>query len=195
MTTAQGGDDSGLTESLKPMKTLNVCHLGKYYPPASGGIETHVRTLALAQAALGANVRVFCVNHQAGPTVVEDDGPVEVTRFGRLFSALKLDVCPELIKSIRNVEADILHLQVPNPTMILAVLAARPRQPLVVTYQSDVVVQKLRAASMPPVGSPRPDRPMRRPPSVGKSTPRREPVPMRRRLHRRATFVSRVVRC
>ena len=151
MTTAQGGDDSGLTESLKPMKTLNVCHLGKYYPPASGGIETHVRTLALAQAALGANVRVFCVNHQAGPTVVEDDGPVEVTRFGRLFSALKLDVCPELIKSIRNVEADILHLQVPNPTMILAVLAARPRQPLVVTYQSDVVVQKLRAVVFRPL--------------------------------------------
>ena len=151
MTTAQGGDDAGLTESLKPMKTLNVCHLGKYYPPASGGIETHVRTLALAQAALGANVQVFCVNHQEGPTVVENDGPVEVTRFGRLFSALKIDVCPELIKSIRNVDADILHLQVPNPTMILAVLAARPRQPIVVTYQSDVVVQKLRALVFRPL--------------------------------------------
>ena len=133
------------------MKKLNICHLGKYYPPASGGIETHVRTLARAQAALGPNVRVFCVNHQAGPTVVEEDGPVEVTRFGRIGSALKLDFCPELIKALRNVEADILHLQVPNPTMILAVLAARPRQPLVVTYQSDVVVQKLRALVFRPL--------------------------------------------
>jgi glycosyltransferase involved in cell wall biosynthesis len=133
------------------MKSLTVCHLGKYYPPAPGGIETHVRTLARAQAALGATVRVVCVNHKAGPTGVEHDGPVEVIRLGRLGSALKLDFCPGLHRILRRVEADILHLQVPNPTMILALLAARPRQPLVVTYQSDVVVQKLRAAVFRPL--------------------------------------------
>jgi glycosyltransferase involved in cell wall biosynthesis len=133
------------------MKNLQVCHLGKYYPPAPGGIETHVRTLARAQADLGARVRVFCVNHQEGPTVVEPDGAVEVTRFGRFVSAAKLDFCPELIRALRRVEADILHMQVPNPTMILALLAARPRTPLVVTYQSDVVNQKLRAALFRPL--------------------------------------------
>jgi rhamnosyl/mannosyltransferase len=130
---------------------LTVCHLGKYYPPAPGGIETHVRVLARAQADLGVKARVFCINHEAGPTVEEQDGPVEVTRFGRVGSALKLDFCPELVARLRRVEADILHLQVPNPTMILALLAARPRPPLVVTYQSDVVVQKLRAAAFRPL--------------------------------------------
>src|SRR5262245_61916432 len=54
----------------KPMKALRVCHLGKYYPPAAGGIETHVRTLARAQAGLGASVRVYCINHRRGPTIV-----------------------------------------------------------------------------------------------------------------------------
>jgi hypothetical protein len=43
---------------------LRVGHLGKFYPPASGGMETHLRTLA--QAALGANVHVLCVNHRDG---------------------------------------------------------------------------------------------------------------------------------
>lgn len=133
------------------MTTLRVCHLGKYYPPAPGGIETHVRTLALAQAEQGASVRVFCVNHESGPTVVERDGPVEVTRFARKAAAAKLDVCPELVEGLKRVEADILHMQVPNPTMILALLMARPRIPLVVTYQSDVIRQKLRAALFRPI--------------------------------------------
>lgn len=127
------------------MTSLRVCHLSKYYPPAAGGIETHVRTLALAQAELGAEVRVFCVNHEGGPTKVERDGPVEVTRFGRWASLAKIDACPELPGALARVEADVLHMQVPNPTMMLALLAARPRVPLVVTYQSDVIRQRLRA--------------------------------------------------
>jgi glycosyltransferase involved in cell wall biosynthesis len=133
------------------MKPLRICHLGKYYPPAPGGIETHVQTIARAQAELGASVRVFCVNHGKGPTVVEQDGPVEVTRFGRIGSALKIDACPGLMGALRKVEADILHLQVPNPTMILALLAARPKTPLVVSYHSDIIHQRLRGALFRPL--------------------------------------------
>ena len=113
---------------------LRVCHLGKYYPPAPGGIETHVRTLAQSQADLGTTVRVFCVNHKSGPTVFEQDGQVTVTRFGRPGSAAKIDVCPGLVAALRAVETDIIHLQTPNPTMVLALLLARPEAPLVVTY-------------------------------------------------------------
>jgi rhamnosyl/mannosyltransferase len=64
---------------------------------------------------------------------------------------MKLDFCPQVVDALRRVKADVLHMQVPNPTMILALLAARPRPPLVVTYQSDVVVQKLRAAVFRPL--------------------------------------------
>lgn len=130
---------------------LRICHLGKYYPPAPGGIETHTRTLARAQAELGADVQVYCVNHQPGPTVVEPDGPVAVTRFRRAASAAKLDVCPDLVRGLARVEADVLHMQVPNPTMILALLMARPPTPLVVTYQSDLVRQRLSAALFRPL--------------------------------------------
>lgn len=131
--------------------SLRVCHLGKFYPPAPGGIETHVRTLARAQADLGAKVRVFCVNHEPGPTVVERDGEVEVTRFARAASLAKLDFCPELVPALRRVEADVLHLQVPNPTMIVALLRSATRLPLVVTYQSDLVRQRVLGPLFRPV--------------------------------------------
>ena len=133
------------------MGTLRVCHLGKYYPPAPGGIESHVRTLAQAQAGMGMEVRVLCVNHEAGPTVVEHDGPVKVTRLGRSAAVAKLDVCPDLGARLARVEADILHLHVPNPTMILGLLWVRPGTPIVVTYHSDVVRQRVLGPLFRPV--------------------------------------------
>ncbi len=132
------------------MSSLRVCHLGKYYPPAPGGIETNVRILARAQAALGLDVTVYCVNHAGRKTVVERDGRVEVVRFGRAARLDKLDICPGLSAALRKVEADVLHMHVPNPTMILALLAARPPQPVVVTYQSDIIRQQIRGALFRP---------------------------------------------
>jgi glycosyltransferase involved in cell wall biosynthesis len=124
---------------------LRVCHLGKYYPPAAGGIETNVRILARAQADLGMDVTVLCVNHRRGPTSVEQDGPVTVTRCRRLARVDKFDVCPGLAAMLSSVEADVLHLHVPNPTMIVALLQSRHPAPVVVTYQSDIIRQRVRA--------------------------------------------------
>src|SRR5262245_2992375 len=58
--TAHDNRSSGDTSAGK---RLSVCHLGKFYPPAPGGIETHVRTLARAQARMGMDVSVLCINH------------------------------------------------------------------------------------------------------------------------------------
>jgi rhamnosyl/mannosyltransferase len=133
------------------MAPLCVCHLGKYYPPAPGEIETYVRILARAQADLGMRVSVYCVNHEQGTRSVEKDGPVEVVRFRRAMRLDKLDVCPGLSADLKRVEADVLHLHVPNPTMILALLAAKPPQPVVVTYQSDIIRQRVRGFLFRPV--------------------------------------------
>lgn len=137
---------------------LRVCHLAKFYPPAPGGIESHVRTLARAQAELGATVRVVCVNHRDGlgrdvtweplartATVEEWDGPVRVTRLGKWGNLARLDICPELSSALRGLrgEADVLHLHAPNPTMTLALAAVAPAGRLVVTHHSDVVRQRL----------------------------------------------------
>ena len=145
---------------------LRVCHLGKFYPPAAGGMESHLQTLARAQAALGADVQVLCVNHRnrsgrdvtwetltSTPTVEDLDGPVRVTRIGRRATVARLELCmelPWLLSSLQHSGVDVLHLHVPNPTMLLPLAAVRQRVPLVITYQSDVVLQKRLAHLMRP---------------------------------------------
>jgi rhamnosyl/mannosyltransferase len=114
-------------------------------------METHVRTLAQAQAELGVSVRVVCVQHEALATAEERDGSVPVTRVARLASLRKFDVCPELPSILSRVEADLFHVQVPNPTMIVALLAARRRIPIVVTYQSDHIRQRILGPAFRPI--------------------------------------------
>lgn len=139
-------------------RALRICHLGKYYPPAPGGFETHLQTLAQTQAALGATVRVVCVNHadahggdvtwrpfQPTRTVAENDGRVHVLRVGRVASLARLDLCPDLLNVLRRLlrqGTDIIHLHTPNPTMLLALAAMRSPAALVVTHHSDVVRQR-----------------------------------------------------
>jgi glycosyltransferase involved in cell wall biosynthesis len=140
-------------------QVLKVVHLGKYYPPSPGGIESHTRTLAQAQAALGADVSVVVINHAAPDgrdatfdrftrthSVEEFDGPVRVVRVGRLANVAKLDAAPGLLavlgKEARR-KPSVWHMHAPNVTMMLA-LAARPRiGPLVVTHHSDIVRQRV----------------------------------------------------
>ncbi len=148
-------------------RPLRICHLGKFYPPASGGMEAHVRTLAQAQAALGAEVEVVCVNHlgEAGldlthvasgrtPTVVERDGAVTVHRLGKWGSLARFELCPELLPTLgelRRRQVDVLHLHAPNPAMLVALLARRPFGALVITHHSDVVRQRLLGAAFRPL--------------------------------------------
>ncbi|HJZ94729.1 MAG TPA: glycosyltransferase [Gemmataceae bacterium] len=142
-------------------------HLGKYYPPSAGGIETHTQTLARAQAELGADVRVVVVNHASAdgqdatferftrtwPTE-ETDGPVHVTRVGRWANVAKLDVAPGLAGVLRRLAADppdVWHLHTPNVTMMLAMMGLPRVRPLVITHHSDIVRQRLTKYAVRPV--------------------------------------------
>ncbi len=137
--------------------SVKVVHLGKYYPPAPGGIEAHTRTLALAQAELGADVHVVVVNHAANgrdatfrtfartPDAEDRDGPVRVLRAGRLACVAKLDLAPALARLLRKElrdPPDVWHLHAPNVTLMFALLAHPRIRPLVVTHHSDIVRQR-----------------------------------------------------
>jgi rhamnosyl/mannosyltransferase len=144
-----------------------MLHLGKYYPPAPGGIESHVQTLARGQANLGHDVTVLCVNHadQGGKDITHSrwkkttsftqmDGKIRVERVGRWFGLSRLEVCPGLIGRLRKAtgQADVVHLHTPNPLMLAAWwLAGNRETPLVVTHHSDVIKQKVLQRLVDPI--------------------------------------------
>ena len=149
--------------------SLRILHLGKYYPPAPGGIESHVQTLARGQAELGCQVSVLCVNHadRFGNDITharlrktvstrDKDGAVDVERVGRWFGVSRLEVCPSLPWRIRQLtaKADIVHLHTPNPLMLAGWwLAGNRKVPLVVTHHSDVIKQRLLRYAVAPFES------------------------------------------
>jgi rhamnosyl/mannosyltransferase len=135
-----------------------------------GGIETHVQTLARAQADLGAEVHVLCVNGLAKKkgqshrtkTIKELDKNVEVTSLGRLFSLARFDLCPDLprrISELINQSNMIIHVHTPNPTMLIAwsiagvitSLTRRPRTSLVITHHSDIIKQRFLKYALRPI--------------------------------------------
>jgi glycosyltransferase involved in cell wall biosynthesis len=154
------------------MSKYKIIHLGKYYPPVPGGIESHVQTLARAQVKLGYRTTVLCVNtldhdgnHSAYTNTIEErDNDVKVVRLGRWTSLLKLDVCPGFVvrlwQMLRQYEEKIIfHLHTPNPMMLLAsamlsslsLVSGKRNIHLVITHHSDVVNQRLRKYAMRPL--------------------------------------------
>jgi len=136
---------------------LRVCHLGKYYPPAYGGMETHVATLARAQRRLGAQVTVYCVNHETNDgrevrdtrfrrsaTREEIDDGVEVVRLGRCGGLSKLDLCPEFRRFADELDRfDVVHLHAPNPTFSLPLLLRKSPRRFFITHHSDIIKQRV----------------------------------------------------
>lgn len=123
------------------MAELRVLQVGKFYPPDEGGMESHLE--GLCQHLRGqASVEVL-VAGRSRRTVHEVVDGVSVTRVGTWATVRSAPICPELRGLIGRSKADVVHLHHPNPSAFLSYLMSGYRGPLVVTYHSDVVQQRL----------------------------------------------------
>jgi glycosyltransferase involved in cell wall biosynthesis len=125
-----------------------ILHIGKFYAPQKGGIETHLRILC-GEMRKYADLRVVVAG--SGTSIVDEiiDG-VWVRRVPTPASLAAAPLCPAMVGEIRRSDADIVHLHLPNPSAILAYLASGHRKTLVCSYHSDVVRQKLLGAAFQP---------------------------------------------
>ncbi|MGD0290259.1 MAG: glycosyltransferase [Candidatus Binataceae bacterium] len=128
---------------------LSVLHLGKFYPPYRGGIESHLHALC-RELTKSITVNVIVANETRRLRESEVDG-VRVRRLPRLFNLWAAPVCPTIVREIRANDADIVHLHLPNPLAALAYLASGHKGRLVITWHSDIVRQKTIAKMLRPL--------------------------------------------
>lgn len=119
------------------MKRLRILHLGKYYPPVKGGIETVVETLCRGEARWADSAAL--VLNDGPQTIVERRDGVAVTRVGSVARVGAVSLAPTLPLWLAKAHADALVLHEPNPMALVAYFLARPRMPLVVWYHSEVI--------------------------------------------------------
>src|SRR5579871_1475874 len=120
---------------------LKVLQVGKYYPPHMGGIETHLQALC-AELQKSVNLQVVVASEDETESEETLDG-VRVSRLRTRMTLNSAPICPGIAARIRQFGADIVRLHLPNPTAVLGYLASGYRGPLVVTYHSDTVRQKV----------------------------------------------------
>lgn len=120
---------------------MHILHVYKDYAPVLGGIENHIGQLARGQVAAGHAVTVLVTapGRQADERIV--DG-VRLLRAGRLATLASTPLSPDLARSLRRQRPDLTHLHIPYPVGEAAWLAVG-RPPMVATYHSDIVRQRL----------------------------------------------------
>ncbi len=121
-------------------RRLKVVHVGKYYWPVHGGIENHCYHLC-TRLARRVDLTVV-VSHTEPRTLEETIDGVRVIRVPRYGQVASTPISPGLWRRLRELEADIVHVHVPNPMAEAAYLLARPTGRLVVKYHSDIIKQK-----------------------------------------------------
>jgi len=116
---------------------VTVLHLGKFYPPARGGMETILELLCRRTSHHVRN-RVLVASHD-GSGGEEQQGAVEIVRLPVLARIGAVSICPALPARLAAEKADLIFIHEPNPMGLLAYFLARPAGTLIVWFHSEVI--------------------------------------------------------
>ena len=130
-------------------RRLKILYVGKFYPPHTGGIETHLHALC-GELRKFVDLRVIVASDDRKAVEETIDG-VEVARESTRFTFAATPVCPGMLAKLRRSEADIVHIHLPNPAAVLAYLASGYKGRVIFSYHSDVIRQKYLNALFRPI--------------------------------------------
>lgn len=125
-------------------KRPRVLHVGKFYPPVRGGMEQVLASLCEStRHRIDHEVLVFNGDRETRQETV--DG-ITVTRLGSISPARSTPIAPAMLRALRSSTAELIVIHEPNPWGLLSCALARPRQPIVVYFHSEVVRPSLQYA-------------------------------------------------
>jgi rhamnosyl/mannosyltransferase len=142
-------NDVSAAVAAESLRGLRVLHIGKFYPPHMGGIETHLQALA-GELGRFIDLRVI-VSSDTRRGVEETLRGVRVVRVPTPLTLFSTPICPGMVARIRTSASDLVHIHLPNPTAVVSYLASGRRGPLICTYHSDTVRQKVLGSLFQPL--------------------------------------------
>ena len=120
---------------------MRVLHLGKFYPPYPGGMESFARDLTQAQAAAGDEVLFLGHAPATQATSRLDSGNPRVWLARAPWTLSYAPLAPGLpllfLDALRRFRPGIIHVHAPNPAALWPLLF-RTRVPLAVQWHADV---------------------------------------------------------
>ena len=122
---------------MTALRRIEVLHVGKYYPPAPGGMERVVQLLCEGEQAT-TDSRVL-VSNTSKRTLRERWRGVDVTRVASLAAIGSVGVCPAFPLALWRATRDVTVIHEPNPLALVSHWAAAQRGPLVVWFHSEVL--------------------------------------------------------
>lgn len=125
---------------------MRILHLGKYYPPAIGGMERFLADLVAAQRRDGDEVAVLV---HADKRAVPAKDPPWLMRCPVWFRLIFAPISPTFVfwlrRAIRSFRPDVIHIHMPNVSPFWALLLPSARRiPWVVHWQSDVEPSRIK---------------------------------------------------
>ena len=129
-----------------------ILHLGKYFPPHMGGMETHLQELVDGTSDRY-DLEVLVANDYA-TRQVDYVGGAKITRMPTFGTVASMPITPTLLFDLSRSVVDLVHVHSPNPASAFAIAVTGYRGPLVVTHHSDILGRRhLYRAAAPFVGT------------------------------------------
>jgi len=131
---------------------VSVLHVGKYFPPDPGGMETYLHDLMVSSLQQGTRSIALVHRSQLGVTSTHERYSasgieLSITRAATWLRVLFTPISPSfprlMNRLIKQHQPALIHLHLPNPSSFWALaLPSARRLPWVIHWQSDVITSK-----------------------------------------------------
>lgn len=133
----------GTNSAMKPLgmgSKMKILHVGKFYPPENGGIESVTYECVRGLKALGHDVDVICTTNDKGLVGVESNGRGSIHRCRSYGTLMRASVSPSFVAKLRSMVSkyDAVSIHMPNPLPLVALSGLKNIPPLFLHWHADV---------------------------------------------------------